>query len=141
MKWTYVRAEKEFKRRYFERALRAGGLNVAAAAKLAQVNRTHFYNAMKKLRLSRVQVRAGEVYRVNPYETEHRKFSRRFFQRALIRANWSPKKCATLMGVDRTHVYRLAARLGVGLRRLKKKNEGNSAWRALETSSTHSPTQ
>jgi len=139
MKWTYKRAEKEFQRRYYTRALRAGGLNVAQAAKLAQVNRTHFYNALKKLKLTRVQIRAAEVYSVRPYEKELRDFSRRFLKRALSRADFSPMKCAQLMGIDRTHVYRMAARLGVGLRGQRKISEGNSAWRALEDSAPSSP--
>ncbi len=138
MKWTYKRAETEFKRRYYTRAFRAGGLNVAQAAKLAELNRTHFYNALKKLKLTRLQIRATEVYSVRPYEKEHADFSRRFLKRALSRANFSPVECARLMGIDRTHVYRMAARLGVGLRR-QITNEGNSAWRALEEFAPPSP--
>jgi hypothetical protein len=132
VKWGYKKAEREFKRRYFERAFRAGGLNVIAAAKLAGVNRTHFYNALKKAGLLRTQIRAGEVYGVKPYRAEHAAFARRFLLRVLAKAGYSPARAARLADVDRTHVYRMAARLGVGLRRLKDKSEGNAAWLALD---------
>lgn len=131
MKWTYKKAERDFKRRYFERAFRAGSLNVIAAAKLAGLNRTHFYNALKKFGLSRTQIRMGEVYRVKPYRTEHEEFSRRFLLRVLAKADHSPASAARLAGLDRTHIYRMAARLGVGLRRLRDLSEGNEAWAAL----------
>lgn len=132
MKWNYRKAERDFLRRYLVRVLRASNLRVIPAAELAQVNRTHFYDLLKRARVSPGKIAPRSVYTVRPYRTELDAFSRRFLSRVLAKAGYSPSRAADLLGVDRTHVYRMAARLGVGLRRLREKFEGNRAWLALE---------
>lgn len=131
MKYGYRKAEREFQGRYCVRALRAANLNVSHAAKLAQVNRTYFYDLMKFGRVNPRKVSAREVYRVKPYREELDAFARRFLLRALSHSDYSPSRAARVLGFDRTHIYRMAARLGVGLRRLRDSSEGNAAWRAL----------
>ena len=134
MKYSYRKAERDFQGRYCVRALRAANLNVSVAAKIAGVNRTWFYDLMKKGRVNPRKVSAREVYRVKPYPVELDDFARRLLSRSLARSNFSPAATARLLGVDRTHIYRMAARLGVGLRRLRDSGEGNAAWRALSAS-------
>lgn len=131
MKWNYRKAERDFQRRYFARVLRAAKMRPGEAAKIAQVNRTQFYTILKRIKLSPGKIEPREVYTVRPYRTEHDSFSRRFLLRVLAKAHYSPTRAATLADLDRTHIYRMARRLGVGLRELREEHEGNSAWFAL----------
>ncbi len=131
MKYGYRKAERAFKRRYALRALRAAGMNVARAAQISELNRTHFYNLLKKCRIKIERVSAREVYRVKPYREEFEGFARRLLTRALLRGNYSASAAARFLGVNRTNLYRMARRLGVGLLRRQEKDEGNAAWREL----------
>lgn len=132
MKYSYRKAERDFQRRFCIRALRAAKGNVSEAARIAGVNRGFFYDLMKFGRVKPRAVSPREVYRVKPYREELDGFARRFLTRALVRSNYSPAVAARLLGYNRTALYRMAARLGVGLRRLRERNEGNAAWLALD---------
>lgn len=132
MKYGYRKAERDFQGRYCVRALRAANLNVSRAAKIAGVHRSFFYDLMRLGRVKLADISPREVYRVKPYKVEADDFARRFLRRALIRAKYSPARAARLLGFDRTAVYRMAARLGVGLVRLRERSEGNAAWLALD---------
>lgn len=132
MKFSFLKSERAFKRRYFVRALRAGNFVVAKAARIAGLNRTHFYNMMKRHKITPVEIPMRDVHRVRPYETEHFEFCRRFLLRLLVRSHGSVSGAARLGGIDRTHIYRMARRFGVGLLpQGKRGNRGNAAWRAL----------
>lgn len=133
MKYSLRKAEREFRARYIVRVLRAAKMNVCHAAKIGEVHRSFLYDLMAEARVNPRTLSPREVYRVKPYREELENFTRRFFVRALAKADHSPAKAARLLGVTRVHVYRIAARLGVGLRRLRHKNEGNAAWLALGT--------
>lgn len=135
MKYGFEKAKRDFQRRYCIRALRAAGLSVTRAAVLADVNRTWFHDLMKMGRVKLSKISPREVYRVKTYREEFEAFSRRLFTRALTRSNFSATATARYLGIDRTHVYRMAKRLGVGLIRRQDENEGNAAWRALAGSS------
>lgn len=134
MKYSFVKIERAFKRRYFVRALRAANMNVSLAAKIAGLNRTHFHNMMRVYKILPGEISARSVYTVRPYRTEHVEFSRRFLLRALKRAEGRPTVAARIAGMNRAYIYVLARRLGVGLRRQaigRRGNRGNAAWRAL----------
>lgn len=135
MKYGFEKAKRDFQRRYCIRALRAAGLSVTRAAILADVNRTWFHDLMKMGRVKLSKVSPREVYRVKTYREEFDGFSRRLLSRALARSGHSATATARYLGIDRTHVYRMARRLGVGLLRRSDRNEGNAAWRALAGSS------
>lgn len=131
MKYGFEKAKRDFQRRYCIRALRAAGLSVTRAAILADVDRTWFHDLMKRGRIKVKSISPREVYRVKTYREEFAGFSRRILSRALARSDHSATAAARFLGIDRTHVYRMARRLGVGLLRRSNKNEGNAAWQAL----------
>lgn len=131
MKYSLRKAEREFRARYVVRVLRAAKMNVIHAAKIAGVHRSFIYDLMAEAGYKSRKPSPREVYRVKPYREEFENFTRRFFVRALAASDHSPAKAARRLGMTRVNVYRVAARLGVGLRRLRDKNEGNAAWLAL----------
>lgn len=131
MKYSLRKAERVFRRSYIGRVMRAANGNVIAAAKIAGVHRSFIYDLMAEAGISPGKISPGKVYRVKPFAESLDDFSRRFLRRALRNANDSPAKAARALGVERPTIYRMAARLGVGLRRLRLKSEGNAAWRAL----------
>lgn len=135
MKFSYRKSELAFRRRYLVRALRAAEMNRSHAAKIAGLNRTHFLGELQRFKISASKIPMRAVYSVRPFKIERREFARRFFERALKRAGGSPAALAALVGIDRTHVYRLLPRLGVGLRPQgggRRGNRGNAAWQALQ---------
>jgi transcriptional regulator of acetoin/glycerol metabolism len=139
MRLTFKRAERGFKRRYFMRALIVAQGRVTDAAQLAGVNRTHFYNTMRALGIDGSRIPHRDVYSLKPYTEAHREFCRRNIRRILIRANWSPVEASRLSGINRTHFYRLAEKLGIEWPRVLELQKGNAAWRALDARPPRQP--
>jgi hypothetical protein len=132
LKFSYRKSDLAFRRRYFIRAMRAANLKSGKAAEIAGMNRTAFLAKLKDLKLSRRTISPRSVYSVRPYRIERAEFVRRFFLRIFRRADFSMSAAATLADVNRSHMYRLARRLGVGSFPHSGRNEGNAAWRALD---------
>lgn len=132
MGMSFKTAERNFKRRYYTRALIAGQGRVSDAALFAGVNRTHFYKMIKILGIDLARIPRRDVYSLKTFATAHREFCRKTIRRILERSNWSPMAAQRLSGINRTHFYRLTYKLGIQWPRVLDVMKGNAAWRELD---------
>lgn len=132
MESTYLKTERHFKRRYLTRALIKAQGRVEVAAKIAGLNRSFFYSAMKKYGVDFANIPHRDVYSLKPYKVALFEFERKTIRRILERANWSPVEAARISGINRTHFYKLVERLGLKWPRVLDAKKGNAAWRELD---------